>query len=184
MFALNGVSYALKENIVGDAVIQAIDCEAKIEAIEQIGTSIPYPVIKSIIDIAPENVTMFIINNADIVTVTNGNINYWQIEKDTELFSAFPLVTSLRDDYRDLILAIDDIVHSYLLVLCDEAIRNVELISESIRMRSASLARRRRPKLAMFSHKRFLHLTWAQQKIQALADDIIQSDSYVNKSQR
>lgn len=172
MFRLNGTTYSLEKNIFGDTVIHEVEQKTDNYATEQPGSSIPFPVIDRISNIVPENLTVFIINNSDVVSITNGIVYYSKFKLQTDIFAAFPLVKSLQEDHRDLVMEMNGIIREYANVLCDEAIKNVSLISKAIHKQRNHLIYNN--KRAMFDQRQLFELSWVAMRIQTLANQIVQ----------
>lgn len=181
-FSINEHTYALKENEQGDVVIVSLEEEAPLKAQDQHGTSIPFPIIKAIKDIIPDKVTVFIIQDRDIVTITGDIIDYWQIEKGTNVFSAFPLAASLSQDFKELVAEMNEIIRRYLIVLCDDTIDSAFLLAKVVEINARQLLRKSSHAKAMVNQKALFQLAWNQRNIQSAADHIIQAPD-VNKSQ-
>lgn len=181
---MNDLVYDLKENDHGDVVIQVdeddsepINVEVISDVVEKSGTKVPYPIIKHIVDISPDDTTIFIICDTDIVTTFNGVLTYYSVEFGTGIFGAFVMPDSPEDDHREISIAMSQIIREYLKILNNEAAQNAKLITDAINNSSKILNRERRPEMAMYDYYNMYRLSLLQMNIQSLADKIIQYNS-------
>lgn len=178
---MNDLVYDLEENDYGDIVIQTedeqdgpINLEMVSDVKEEIGSKIPYPIISQIVEITPDDITIFVICGTDIVTIFNKVVTYYSVEFGTDVFGAFVMPDSLDDDYTELSRQISLIIREYLKILCHEAAENAELITKSMKRTAEILNRNRRPEVTMHDYYNMYRMSLLQIEIQALADKIVQ----------